>query len=63
MVVVRVMMEEKTMEMWRWRLWEKKIEEARNKWIVQKREVGGEDLGWNPLGPLNSVQMIDLSNS
>ena len=21
--------------------------------IVDKREVGGEDLGWNPLGPLS----------
>ena len=28
-----------------------KLEEARNKCIVEKQEVGGEDLGWNPLGP------------
>ena len=38
-----------------------KIEEARNKWIVEKQEVGERRLEMESFGTI--IQMIDLSNS
>ena len=51
MVVVTVVVKGKQWNVVEEVVGKEKIEEVRNKWIVEKQEVVGEDLGWNPLGP------------